>query len=259
MRPNLYEDTAHLYDLGNDREIIAEDVEFYCAMIPPGAKILEIGCGTGRVAIRLAKQGYRVTGIDLSEPMLEIFREKLMDTANAGLEIRIARMDMRSFELGENFDWILFPFRVFQALTSDDGRRACLAAVRTHMANGARAVLTLFNPRKDVLDSWGRKDILEFERTDSATGRVVRRYQDQMWHDAERQIIATRMRYEVYEDEKLAQSLIDDLELGYLYPEQCLRLFAQAGLAVEQAYGGYDRRALSADEQNEQIYILSMG
>jgi SAM-dependent methyltransferase len=258
MRPNLYDDTAHLYDFGNSRDSIAEDVGFYCSMIPPTARVLEVGCGTGRVGLALATRGNRVTGVDLSEAMLRVFRQKLSRAESEDLRIRIECMDMRSFDLRESFDWILFPFRVFQALTSDDDRRACLAAVKTHLAAEGRAVLSLFNPRKDVLDAWGRKGILDFEGVDEATGRAVKRYQDQLWHDAERQIIATHLRYEVYEGGVLTQSLTDDLELGYLYPEQCLRLFLEAGMRVDRSFGGYDGRALCPEERNEQIYVLAV-
>jgi len=258
MRPNLYESTAHLYDFGNAREQIAEDISFYCSLISPGAKVLEVGCGTGRVALALAQRGYAVTGTDLSEAMLEILGKKLaaLGAGKPGIEIHCA--DMRSFDLGETFDWILFPFRVFQALTSDDDRRACLSAVKQHMTRTSRVVLTLFNPRKNVLDTWGRKNILDFESVDEATGQVIKRFQDQMGHDAERQIISARLRYEVYEDGALTQSLADNLELGYLYPEQCQRLFSEMGMRVERSYGGYDGRALVTEEQNEQIYVLAV-
>ena len=49
MSPNLYANTAALYDSGNDRALVAVDLEFYMSMIPADANVLEVGCGTGRV------------------------------------------------------------------------------------------------------------------------------------------------------------------------------------------------------------------
>ena len=49
MSPNLYANTAALYDSGNDRGLVAADLEFYMSMIPADANVLEVGCGTGRV------------------------------------------------------------------------------------------------------------------------------------------------------------------------------------------------------------------
>ena len=84
----------------------------------------------------------------------------------------------------------------------------------------------------------------------------MERYLDQDWHDGARQIIAATTRYEVYERDELLESLVDTLELGYLYPAQCDELFAACGLVVVDAFGDYDRLPLRADEQREQIYVL---
>jgi len=86
------------------------------------------------------------------------------------------------------------------------------------MHEGSRAVVTMFNPDATILDGWGRRDILDFEGADDK-GRTVRRYLDQLWHDAQRQVIAAATRYEVYEHGALLETHHDELELGYLYPE----------------------------------------
>ena len=252
--PNLYENTAKLYDIGNDRAQIALDIGFYNSIIPQNATVLEVGCGTGRVSLSLAQRGNSVTGIDLSQPMLDVFEDKLKLAKVP--EIPLHRMDMRHFDLGRTYDWIIFPFRVFQALTTDEDRQRCLEAVRRHMSADSRAILTLFNPLKHILNNWGKKNILDLEGVDVATGWTVRRFQDQLWHDEKNQIIAATMRYEVYEQGALVQEAVEEFELGYLYPDQCLRLFACSGMAVVNAFGFYDQRPIRADEQIEQIYVL---
>jgi ubiquinone/menaquinone biosynthesis C-methylase UbiE len=73
MRANLYQQTAQFYDLVNSRGYVEADIPFYKKIIQPQSRILEVGCGTGRVAIELAKHGCDVTGIDLSEWMLDEF------------------------------------------------------------------------------------------------------------------------------------------------------------------------------------------
>jgi SAM-dependent methyltransferase len=259
MTPNIYENSAALYDMGNDRAYIAADIQFYLTTIAPDDSVLEVGCGTGRVTIPLAERGNTITGIDLSQTMLAEFQSKLAKNTSASRRVTLRQMDMRGFDLGQTFDWIIFPFRVFQALTSDEERLLCLASMQHHMHEESRAVLTLFNPMKAILDSWGRKNILDFERTDERTGRSIRRYQDQLWHDQKRQIIATNLRHEVYENGLLVETLVDTLELGYLYSDQCAPLFTASGLTLVNAFGSYDRQPLRADEQKEQIYILRKG
>lgn len=256
MTPNLYTNTATLYDTGNDRTQITSDLDFYMSMIPADASILEVGCGTGRVAIALAERGNVVTGVDLSQEMLDVFKNKLKEHSGCADRIYLHRMDMRYLNLGQTYDWIIFPFRAFQALTSHEDRLACLSAVSQQMTKTSTAILTLFNPKRSILDTWGKKGILDFEQVEEATGRRIRRYQDQIWHDADKQIIAARLRYEIYDKGNPVETLRDDLELGYLYPDQCISLFGECNMVVVDSFGHYDRRALSKDEQVEQIYIL---
>ena len=256
MTPNLYTNTATLYDTGNDRTQIAGDLEFYMSMIPADASVLEVGCGTGRIAIALAERGNFVTCVDLSQEMLDVFQNKLKEHSGCADRIYLHRMDMRHLNLGQTFDWIIFPFRAFQALTSHEGRLACLSAVSQHMTKTSRSILTLFNPKRSILDTWGKKGIFDFEQVEEVTGRRIRRYQDQMWHDADKQIIDARLRYEIYDNGTPLETLSDDLELGYLYPDQCNSLFAECKMVVVNSFGHYDQRALSEDEQMEQIYII---
>ena len=117
MAPNLYENSASLYDFGNDRSQVAADIQFYLTTILTNDSVLEVGCGTGRVALALAERGNAVTGIDLSEPMLDAFKAKLSANPSIARSITLHAMDMRTFDLSRIFDWIIFPFRAFQALT----------------------------------------------------------------------------------------------------------------------------------------------
>ncbi len=259
MTPNFYKNTATFYDTGNDREQIMGDLEFYSSMIPPDATVLEVGCGTGRMAIALAERGNLVTGVDLSQEMLDVFQNKLKESSSCADRISLHHMDMRQLNLGQTYDWIIFPFRVFQALTTHEDRLACLSAVSQHMTKTSKLILTLFNPKRSILDTWGKKGILDFEQVDKATGRSIRRHQDQLWHDADKQIIAARLLYEIYDNGTYVETLSDDLELGYLYPDQCNSLFAECKMQAVNRFGHYDRRALTEYEQVEQIYILKKG
>ncbi len=256
MPSNLYANAAQFYDICDGRPEKAIDVDFYVTMIQPTENVLEIGCGTGRVSIPLAERGNRVTGIDLSEPMLNQFREKIADVPSVASRLSLHQLDMRNLDLGQTFDVIIFPFRVFQALTCDEDRRRCLGSVKRHMHENSRVILTLFKPSKSVWENWGTKDFLDLEHSDEATGLTLKRYQSQLWHDPEKQIFSVEFRYEVYQCDVHQETTTDTLELGYLYPDQCRVLFADCGLVIEEAFGSYDRQPLTAEEQKEQIYVL---
>jgi len=82
-----------------------------------GDSVLELGCGTGRVTMALAERGYRVTGLDLSKPMLERAEEKRAKLpAEERALVHLLHGDMTRFELRENFSLVIIPFRPFQHL-----------------------------------------------------------------------------------------------------------------------------------------------
>jgi len=256
MRANLYQQTAQFYDLENSRDYGPADIPFYKKIIQPPSRILEVGCGTGRVAIELAKHGCDVTGIDLSERMLGEFRKKLARCSDLLGEVTLCQADMVSFDLGTRFDWIIFPFRVFQALTVNETRQSCLDSVRRHTDEETRVVITLFNPRMDILASWGKKGIVNFEVELPNSPQRLRRIENQTRHDADTQVIASEHIYQVYDSGGVVAEYVDKLELGYLFPEQAQKLFCDSGFVIEEVYGGYDFEPLTSDVRKEQIFVL---
>jgi SAM-dependent methyltransferase len=96
-----------------------------------GDPVLEIGAGTGRVAIDLARRGHRVTALDHDAELLgELSRRA------EGLELATALADARAFELDQRFALCLVPMQTIQLLGGLDGRRACLQCARHHLDEG---------------------------------------------------------------------------------------------------------------------------
>lgn len=97
---------ANIYDGLNT---FLDDLQFYNKWLPriKDAKVLELGCGTGRLTIPLAKNGYNITGVDFTSSMLQKAKAK---TTKAGLNIEFIEADMRTLSLSEKFDLIFIPF-----------------------------------------------------------------------------------------------------------------------------------------------------
>lgn len=114
--------------------------------LPEGATVLDIGCGTGRHAVELAKAGYAVTGIDISEGML---REARAAAARAGVEVELVRADATTFDLGRAFDAAVCLCEGSLGLLGGDDAFAHDAAVLgrafASLRPGAPLVLTLLN------------------------------------------------------------------------------------------------------------------
>jgi ubiquinone/menaquinone biosynthesis C-methylase UbiE len=127
------------------------EVDFYRGLAAEahavGQAVLEVACGTGRVAIRLAREGFEVTGFDLSSAMLDDAREKSAGMSN----LHWVQGDMRSFELGETFGLVIIPGHSFQNILTATDQFACLESIRRHLVPGGLLVVHLDHPEIDWL------------------------------------------------------------------------------------------------------------
>ena len=104
-----------------------------------GQAVLEIACGTGRVAIHLAQAGIEVVGLDFSPAMLSVAREKSIGMGN----IRWVQADMRTFALGESFGLAIIPGHSFQNILTVEDQVACLRSIKRHLVPGGMLIVHL--------------------------------------------------------------------------------------------------------------------
>lgn len=169
-------DLAYIYDnvpLYTSRR----DTQFYVDEAKAVAgSVLELGCGTGRVLLPIARAGYAIDGLDSSPQMLERCETKLLaEPASVKERAHLHRGDVRSFNLGKKFDLVTAPFRVLQHLTTVEDQLAFLDAVARHLQPGGRFCFDVFNPNFAALVA---ADGLEHEDTPGAPlpdGRSFRR------------------------------------------------------------------------------------
>ena len=115
--------------------------------------VLDLGCGTGRVALDLAARGADVTGLDSDPELVEELRRRARDR---GLHVEGIAGDARSFEAGRAFALVISPMQVVQLLGGAEGRAAMLAAVRRHLQPGGLFAAALANP----FDGWSETESL---------------------------------------------------------------------------------------------------
>ena len=96
---SFFDDLARFYDL--DHSVITDDMEMYRSFaLQIGGPVLELGCGTGRIALPLARDGYDVAAVDFSPAMLDALREKLTDEPpDVAARVQVIQADMRRLEL----------------------------------------------------------------------------------------------------------------------------------------------------------------
>lgn len=151
---------------------IAGDVAFYEDLArKTGGPVLELACGTGRIALALAAAGLDVVGIDSSEGMLTVARRKLIELpASVRRRVTLVHQDMSELNLGRHFGFIFVPFRSFQHLLTIALQRRCLDGIHRHLEPYGRLALHLFDPRLDLLTG-ASSPAAQLTGTHPATGR----------------------------------------------------------------------------------------
>ncbi|MGH9804571.1 MAG: methyltransferase domain-containing protein [Candidatus Acidiferrales bacterium] len=226
------------------------DVGFYlaCAAEARG-KILELGCGTGRILIPTAAAGHTIFGLDLSPEMLARCREKLRaQPPDVQARARLLEGSMTSFELGEQFALVSMPFRVFQHLLTVDDQLACLARIRRHLPRGGRLVFDIFQPNLAMLhDPAFTEEREEFPEIKLPDGRRFRRASRVAAFRRAEQIneveIITYVRHPDGRQERLASAF----PIRYFFRYEVEHLLARAGFRLQALFGDFDRSPLRAD------------
>ena len=145
MSEDIRAEAARYYDVN---PTIPDDLPFYQARLPSSdAAVLELGCGTGRVLLPLAAVCGFIHGIDRSQAMLARCLQKLQTAAIPPTKARVELGDITQFALGQRFDLIIAPYRVFQLLESDAQVDGLFRCVRAHLAPGGTCILNVFHPQ----------------------------------------------------------------------------------------------------------------
>jgi SAM-dependent methyltransferase len=225
---SAYDSIARLYDPWSAGVI--EDVSFYVeeALAADGL-VVELGVGTGRIAIPTALAGVQVIGVDSSQGMLDVCAERAREAGVAGrLDLRLG--DLRRPPVDERVLLVTCPFRAYIHLGTDEERLEALRAAHALLQPGGRLVFDVFAPsREDVEETDGRwleREPGIFERAD--------------W-DLHEQTLTLSVR-----DADRASTMT----LWWLEPQRWQALLAEAGFAVEACYGWFDRRPYAGGEDS---------
>lgn len=241
MAIDLHYRRAELYDQYYGE--YAEPAAWLVEEVRQRGEVLELACGTGRIAIPLAERGLAVTGIDYAPEMLVLAREKAREK---GVSVEWAEGDMRSFELGRKFGSVLLLSNALWHLHEIADFAACMRCVRRHLAPGGVFVLSLFIPGIAILarDPDTRYPFSSY--VDQESGEEVQ-VMEQYRYEPDTQI-GRVVHYKGDTDE-----VVGTLNLRMYFPKELDALLAYNGLKVVDKFGAWDRSPFGA-ESNNQIY-----
>jgi len=222
-----------------------DDIPFYQHWAKEtGGKILEMACGTGRVAEPLLYKGYNYTGLDLSHVFIDHCRKKYPNG-------QFITGDMRSFQLDQQFDLILIPFNSFLHLYEEDEMIQCLESAQSHLSEKGRFLLDIFVPDPEFLYRDPNKKYEEMTIVHPEGGDCIVWQKNQF--DEEREINHIQWFFD-RGDGKAQDEYVFDMRM--IYPDTMDRLLNESGFTIEEKWGDYDGD-LFDESSLLQLYICS--
>ncbi|NYZ60712.1 class I SAM-dependent methyltransferase [Candidatus Micrarchaeota archaeon] len=238
----LYNDVAQYYDLFSLG--LPGELEFYRRLAKGKNKVLEIACGTGRILLPIMKDGMDITGIDISQKMLEILKKK---AKKDGFSPKVHLADMRNFRLKGKFDLIIIPYNAFLHAETSEDQISTLKCARRHLKEGGTLAMNIFFPWPEYMVKHNNK-ILKSRKpafTDKH-GKKIWVY-DKPKYDYINQLV--RVQWYFLEGKKLREKARVGIHLSFIYKKEFELLFRLAGFSKWKVYGGFKGEKLTNPKQ----------
>ena len=253
-----YHVAAKYYDgaYGAMRDLV--DAPFYLNLAKEfGGPVLEIGCGTGRVLLPIAREGIEIHGVDNSGPMRAILKESLArENPEVSSRVTLHSGDMREFRLNRRFPLVIIPFRPMQHMHTVADQVRALTSVAAHVTEGGTLAFDVFYPKFEVLRLGIGEERLEAEWPspfDPET--VIRRYYRKDAVDKIHQTYNLTFIFRSYRKGQLTLEEQDTLTMSYYTYPHLRALFQLAGLEPEAEYGSFTKTPLD-NTAEEMIFLL---
>jgi len=252
--PVVYQEFAEFYDIyvGDGPDDLPFYLEYAGAVSTP---VLEIGAGSGRLTIPLARAGVSVVAVDVSPSMLAILNSRLaQEPAEVRRKIEVVSADAVGLALGKKYELIIVPFYTFNYfLTEQD---AVMERFFMHLPKQGYLLIDVFIPWSRI-EYCSPQPVLRVDTLDPETGNRVRG-----WNvyaiDKEHQMEFRKHVFEVTKPDGTVKRREFTTERRYFFPDELEALFAASGFSVEDVFTGYKRKKAQADSE-QLLYVLRHG
>jgi len=229
----------------------------------PERRILELGCGSGRVLAPLVRDGHQVVGVDLSAAMLARAAARIARlSATRRARAVLVRADMRRYAFSLPFSLIFCPFNAFQHLYTRTDVEAFLACAAAHLAPDGRLAFDVLNPdlawlTRDPNKRWARTRFHHPE-----TGEFLE-YSTNQTYDPVSQIVYVRIYYQSLDgaadgrrDTKSKRTHVVRLAHRQFFPSELEALLAANGFQIDERWGGFDEQPFRGESES-QVLVCS--
>ncbi len=243
---------AEFYDIlhaGN------QDISGYLELADKyGPRVLELGSGTGRILLALAKENYQVTGIEISRDMLKICREKLAEeNQEIKNNVTLIAGDIKEVSLENAFDLILAPCNLLNYFLEVSEIKQIFKRVEEHLA--AEGVFIVDNSIPDIpfmVENNGKEEVFRF--TNPKTGRLlVDRFTAS--YDFVNQLEYDQIELEEYQGDQLVRSAETRETLTYFFPRELKLMLESSGLKIIEERGSLLEPRPITENSSEMVFI----
>lgn len=225
------------------------DVDWFRALASgTGGPVLELGCGSGRIAVALAADGHAVVGLDRSPAMLARAAAR---ARTVGVDARFVGGDLGDFRLADRFALVIVPFNTFLMVRPDD-RRALLARIREHLGPGGQLALDVFQPDPERIAGFDGGVLDEGSYRDEQTGERVTFFTSSR---ATVDRTTQTLRIDVVGKDGAVRRHERLLTLHFLYRREAELLLEAAGFEILSVHG--DREGTPVDERSPRMLIVA--
>lgn len=235
---------ANIYDGHNTQ---TDDLPFYSRRLgeKKNGNILELCCGTGRLTIPLAQEGYPITGVDNSATMLTQATQK---AEQLNIPIKFIEADMRTFDLPETYDVIFIPFNSIHHLYNNQDLFDTLISVSKHLKDDGYFIFDCFNPDiRYIVNSENEEQTVAQYSTRDGREVVIKQT---MAYENTTQI--NRIKWHYYINGQFDS--IQDLDMRMYFPQELDAYLNIHGFEIIHKFGGFNEETFE-DQSAKQVFI----
>lgn len=217
-----------------------------------GGPVLDLACGTGRVALHLARAGYHVTAIEGAEALL---REAVRKSMRSRLSVEWVNKDNRGFNLGARFPVVIFPLNAIASLKDACDLEACFACVKRHLTPRGKFIIDSFNPRLEILTR-DSEERFPHGHYPAPNGLGVVEVTESNSYDSSRQINHLRLYHKMPRD---GGEFIEELAIRIFFPQELNSLLKYNGFTVDATFGDYSESPFDSQSHRQLIVCSARG
>ena len=231
-----YDFIAPFYDI--EHASFDEDLDMYRNFAELcGGKILELACGSGRLLLPLAADGYMLMGVDISAAMLDLARQAL-EAAGTSARCQLVQQDMCLLQLPEKFRMAMVALGSFGHIITRPQQQQALAAIRRHLSVGATFILDLSNEDARYMENLSGQ-ILHRGTWRRADGSFVTHFLTPASSTTHHLLELTHF-YEVHYQGESVRRTVSRTKLYLFERSEVELLLEQAGFRIKDIYGDYN-------------------